>query len=68
MWMQTLENSIDVFQRKLLRRIINLKWLRTISNKDIYERAEMKPWSITIQKRRLTWFSRLIRLPPETSA
>ena len=65
---QTLENSIDVFQRKLLRRIINVKWPRTISNKDLYAHTEMKPSSITILRRRLIWFGHLICLPAETPA
>ena len=62
---QTLENSIYIFQRKLLRRIINVKWPRTISSKDLYVRTEMKPWSITILRRRLMWFGHLSRLPAE---
>ena len=65
---QTLENSIVVFQRKLLRRRINVKWPRTISNKDLYARTEMKPWSITIHRRRLTWIGHLMRLPAKTPA
>ena len=60
---RTLENSIDVFQRKLLRRIINVKWARTISNKDLYAQTEIKPWSITIKTKRLIWFGQLICLP-----
>ena len=60
---RTLENSIDVFQRKLLRRIINVKWARTISNKDLYGQTEIKPWSITIKTKRVIWFGQLICLP-----
>ncbi len=32
-----LENTVDIFQRLLLRRIINVKWPKKISNKDLYE-------------------------------
>ena len=64
---QTLENSIDKFQRKLLKRIINVKWPRTISNKEM-KQTEMKPWRITILRRRLTWFDYLIRLPAKAPA
>ena len=68
LWTLTLilENSIDMFQRKLLKRIINVKWSRTICNKDLYARTKMKPWSITIQMGRLTWFGHLMLLPAET--
>ena len=45
---QTMGNSMDVFQRKLLGRIINAKWPRAISNNDLYAQSEMKPLSITI--------------------
>lgn len=62
---RSLENSIDVFQGKLLRRIINIKWAKTISNKD-YAQTEIKPWSITIKTKRLTWFGQLICLPAKT--
>ena len=40
---QTLENSIDLFQRKLLRRIINVKWPRSISNEELYARIDSNP-------------------------
>ena len=59
---ETLGNSMDVFQRKLLRRIINAKRPRAISNKDIYARTEMKPCSVTVQSRRLTCFCHLMRI------
>ena len=65
---QTLENNLDLFQRKLLRRIINVKWPRAVANKDLYARTEMKPWSITMQRKRLTWFSHLRPLPAKAPA
>ena len=70
LWTLTLilENSIDMFERKLLKRIINVKWSKTICNKDLYARTKMKPWSITIQIGRLTWFGHLMLLPAETPA
>ena len=57
-----------MFQKKLLRRIINDKWPRTISNKDLNAQTKMKPWNITIQRRRLAWFGHLMRLPAKTPA
>ena len=65
---KTLENTIDSFHRRLLRKVIHVKWPRTISNKDLYERTHMTPWSKTINRRRLTWFGHLLRLPSDTPA
>ena len=65
---QTLENSIDSLQRKLLRRINNVKWPKTLSNKDLYAETEMNPWTITIQRKILAWFVHLMCLPVETPA
>ena len=60
---QTLENSIYSLQRKLLRRINNIKWPKTLSNKDLYAETEMNPWTITKQR-----FVHLMCLPVETPA
>ena len=65
---KTLDNTIDSFQRRILRKVIHVKWPRTISNQELYERTHMTPWSITISKRRLSWFGHLLRLPTETPA
>ena len=64
---QTLENSIDLFQRKLQRRIINVKWPRTISNKNLYAWTwnEAMEYHHTNEKR-LTWFGHQMCLPPKT--
>ena len=65
---KTLENSINAFHRRLLRKVIHVRWPRIIKNEDLYERTGLIPLSITICKRRLTWFGHLLRLPPETPA
>ena len=65
---KTLENTIDSFHRRLLRKVIHVKWPRTVSNKDLYEWTHMIPWSKTINRRRLTWFGHLLRLPSDTPA
>ncbi len=58
----------DVFQRRLLKKILRIKWPFTISNKELYERTKREKWSVKIMKRRLKWLGHLIRLPEETSA
>ena len=64
---KTLDNSMNAFHRRLLRKVIHVRWPRIIKNADLYGRTGLIPLSITICKRRLTWFGHL-RLPPETPA
>jgi hypothetical protein len=63
-----LEKQIDVFQRKLLRRITNIKWPKKIRNDDLYKLTQQTPWSVTITARRLKWFGHLCRLPDNAPA
>ena len=63
-----LENTINVFQRNLLRKILNIKWPNKISNKALYERMEIDEWSKTIKERRLSWYGHVLRLPDNTPA
>ena len=70
LWILTksLEDKIDSFQRKLLRKVIRVYWPRIISNESLHDRTHMKPWSVVVLKRRLSWFGHLMRLPPGTPA
>ena len=63
-----LENDIDVFHRRLLRKVLNIRYPFIISNKDLYERTNEKTWSSTILHRRLSWTGHLLRLKEETPA
>ena len=63
---KTLENQIDSFQRRLLRKVIHVRWPRIITNERLYERIECTPWSKMIRRRRLNWFGHLLRLPEDT--
>jgi len=63
-----LEEKIDCFQRSLLRRLLDIKWPKKITNVELYEQTQEKPWSIKIKKRRLLWFGHLLRLPEDTPA
>ena len=38
-----LENTIDTFQRKHLRKILGINWQRNITNNELYARAKCKP-------------------------
>ena len=63
-----IEDKIYPFQGRLLRKVIRVDWPHLISNEDLYNRTHMKPWSVRIMKRRLSWFGHLMRLLPETPA
>ena len=64
------ENSIDVFQRKLLRNILGIRYSahNWISNDELYKITKQEHWSRTIRKRRLTFFGHVCRLDERTPA
>lgn len=63
-----LEEDIDIFQRSMLRKLLNIRWPRKISNKDLYEKLQETEWSKKIKKRRLLWIGHLFRLPEDAPA
>ena len=65
---KNLEKEIDVFQRILLRRIINKTKMDKVRNTDLYFITKTEPWSRTVKRRRLNWIGHLMRLPKETPA
>ena len=65
---KTLEQQIDSFHRRILRKVIGIRWLERISNTHRYETTKQTAWSINIFKRRLSWLGHLLRLHKETPA
>ena len=63
-----LEDEIDVFQRRLLKQILGVYYPRTITNKYLYEKTNLQPWSQTIRVRRLRWLGHVLRLPQSSPA
>ena len=63
-----LEDEIDIFHRKLIRKMFNITWQDRISNKELYEKFKIKPWSLKIKEKRLRWFDHLLRLDEEAPA
>jgi transcription antitermination factor NusG len=61
-----LENEIDTFQRRLLRKILKIKYPYKISNENLYKRTLEISWSSKITSRRLRWAGHLLRLPHNT--
>ena len=56
------------FHRRILRYAIWYHWPKKISNEDLYRITKQIPLSRIIQKRRLSWFGHLMRLPDTTPA
>ena len=65
---KALEQEIDIFQRKQLRRLLNIRWPRKMRNEELYEITKMRKWRVEIKWRRLSWLGHLLRLPDETPA
>ena len=63
-----LDTTVDVFQRRLYRKILQVHWPRIIRNTDLYARVGDVPWSGKIRTRRLLLLGHLQRLHPETPA
>ena len=62
------ENTVNTFQRRYLRKILGIYWHKKITNIELYTKIKTEEWSTTIQRRRLNWLGRLMRLHPETPA
>ena len=63
-----LENEIDVFQRNLLKKILQIKYPYIIRNEDLYRKTCEIPWSTKIKTRRLRWTGHFLRLADKTPA
>ena len=61
-------DKIDIIHRKFLRRILNIKWPKKITNANLYEITKQKPWSEVVRKRAVSWLGHLLRLDPKTPA
>ncbi len=65
---EQLNKSVDSYQRRLLREVLNIRWPRIITNEDLYRRTRVEPWSRTIRRRRLNWLGHVMRLDERTPA
>ena len=65
---KTIANKIDSFQRRQLRKVLNIKWPKVISNIELYKKTKVIKWSTVIKKRRLSWLGHLLRLKDDTPA
>ena len=65
---KNMEEEIDKYQRTNLRRILNIRYPRIITNEMLYNTTNQKPWSQTVRRRRLSFFGHMARLPDDASA
>ena len=63
----SLEEHINSFHRRLLRKVLGIRWPRKISNESLLRITQVEEWSRVIKRRRLNWFGHLLRLHSETS-
>ena len=64
-----LENTIDSFQRRLLRiAALNFKWPNIANNETVYDVTSQIPWSQVIKRRELSWLGHLFCLSDDILA
>ena len=51
--------------RRLLRRILKIKWNYFVSNAEVLRRANIAPVDVFIRAARLRWFGHVVRMPEE---
>ena len=65
---KSINKSIDSYQRRLLRVVLNIIYPNIIKTEELYRKTRETPWSNIIQQRRLRWLGHLLRLPEDTPA
>ena len=63
-----IQEKIDTYQRNNLRKILNIKYPRKITNEKLYNITKQRPWSETVKGRRLSFFGHMARLPDNAPA
>ena len=63
-----MKEGIDTYQRTNLRRILNIRYSRKITNEMLYNTTNQKLWSQIVKKRRLSFFGYMARLPDDAPA
>ena len=63
-----LAEKLDCFQRKMLRRVLNVKWSDKITNEQLYKRSNATPVSLQVVHARWRLFGHTLRLGEDTPA
>ena len=48
--------------------VLNIKYPKILSNEEVYQKTNQKPWSKNISIRRIKWLGHVCRLDPSTPA
>ena len=63
---KSMEESINVFQRGIVRRYsVNIKWSKALRNQDLYKKTKIIEWKKKVMVRKLKWFEKMVRTPEE---
>jgi len=64
-WKSTasIHNTLDVFHRRCIRKILGLSWQDRVTNKELMRRSVMQALSEIVQTRRLRLAGHALRLP-----
>ena len=63
---KSMEESISVFQRGIVRRYcVNIKWPKALRNQDLYKKTKIIEWKKKVMVRKLKWFEKMVRTPEE---
>jgi hypothetical protein len=65
---EALAEKLDCFQRKMLRRVLNVKWSDKVTNEQLYQRSDATPISIQVVDARWRLFGHTLRLDKDTPA
>ena len=55
------EKKLDTTDRKIIRRILNIKWFQKQTNEELYKITQLQPLSSFITKMRLKWLGHVLR-------
>ena len=63
-----MQRKVDSFQRRIIATLVlNVQWPTNVKNREIFTKTKLEPWSIIIEKRRLKWFGKIVRMDLSTS-
>ena len=55
------EKKLDITDRKIIRRILNVRWFKKQTNEELYRITQLQPLSSFITKMRLKWLGHVMR-------
>ena len=65
---ETIKGKINAYQRRLLRKLLNIRWPRKILNDQLKASTDYIEWTKTIETARIRWIGQLLQMPANTPA